>query len=123
MYSSKSWEEREHMHHCSVGDTWLSQVVPLILQSSAFTRNGLLSITFDEGETSAGCCNDAVGGQVTTLVISSPAKRGFQSTIPETHYSLLRTIEEAWGLPFLGEASKSTAMTEYFMPWERSAYS
>jgi len=105
------------MHNCSVavGDTWPSQVVPLILLSSAFTRNGLLFITFDEGETSADCCNDAVGGQVTTLVISPLVKRGLQSTIPETHYSLLRTIEEVWGLPFLGEASKSTAMTEYFM--------
>ncbi len=104
------------MHDCSVavGDTWLSQVVPLILQSAAFTRGGLLFITFDEGETNAGCCNDAVGGRVTTLVISPRVKRGFQSTIPETHYSLLRTIEEVWGLPFLGEASKSTAMTEYF---------
>jgi acid phosphatase len=105
------------MHSCSVaaGDTWLSQVVPGILQSPAFTRGGVLFIVFDEGETSAGCCNDAVGGQVTTLVISPFAKRGFQSTIPETHYGLLRTIEEAWGLPFLGEAGKSTAMAEYFM--------
>jgi phosphatidylinositol-3-phosphatase len=105
------------MHSCSVadGDTWLSQVVPLILQSVAFTHNGLLFITFDEGETSASCCNDALGGQVTTLVISPLVKKGFQSTILETHYSLLRTVEEVWGLPFLGEASKSTAMTEYFM--------
>jgi len=105
------------MHDCSVavGDTWLSQVVPGILHSTAFIQGGVLFITFDEGETSAGCCNDAVGGQVTTLVISPLVKRGFQSTIPETHYSLLRTIEEVWGLPFLGKASKSTAMTEYFM--------
>lgn len=105
------------MHDCSVavGDTWLSRVVPGILQSTAFSQGGVLFITFDEGEASAGCCNDAVGGQVTTLVISPFVKRGFQSTIPETHYSLLRTIEGVWGLPFLGEASKSTAMTEYFM--------
>src|SRR5438128_789012 len=80
------------------------------------TKDGklVLFVTFDEGETSVGCCNDAVGGQVTTLVISPLIKRGFQLTIPETHYSLLRTIEQVWDLPFLGEASKSTAMTEYF---------
>ena len=103
------------MHSCSVaaGDSWLSQVVPPILQSAAFLQGGVLFITFDEGATNAGCCNDAVGGQVTTLIISPLIKKGFQSTIPETHYSLLRTIEEAWGLPFLGEASKSKAMTEY----------
>src|SRR6266571_1091130 len=105
------------MHDCSVGtgDTWLSQVVPLILQSAAFTHGGLLFITFDEGETNAGCCNDAFGGQVTTLVISPLVKRGFQSTIPETHYSLLRTIEQVWGLSPLEGARNSRAMTEYFM--------
>jgi phosphatidylinositol-3-phosphatase len=65
--------------------------------------------------TGAGCCNDAAGGQVSTLVISPLVKRGYRSTIAETHYSLLRTIEEIWGLSFLGEASKSKAMTEYFM--------
>ena len=105
------------MHDCSVaaGDTWLSQVVPLILRSAAFTHGGLLFITFDEGETNAGCCNDAFGGQVTTLVISPLVKRGYRSTIAETHYSLLRTIEEIWGLPLLGEARNSKAMTEYFV--------
>ena len=106
------------MHTCSlaVGDRWLSQVVPTILQSPAFTQNGVLFITFDEGKTNTGCCNDAAGGQLPTLVISPLVKKGLQSTVPETHYSLLRTVEEAWNLPFLGDASKSAAMTEYFIP-------
>lgn len=104
------------MHACSVavGDHWLSRIVPSILHSPAFTQSGVLFLTFDEGKTKAGCCNDAAGGQVLTLVISPLVKRGLQSTIPETHYSLLRTIEEAWRLPPLGDAAKSTAMTEYF---------
>jgi hypothetical protein len=104
------------MHACSVavGDNWLSHVVPTILQSPAFTQDGVLFITFDEGKTNTGCCNDAFGGQIPTLVISPLAKKGLQSTVPETHYSLLRTVEEAWSLPFLGDASKSNAMTEYF---------
>ncbi len=105
------------MHDCSVadGDSWLSQVVPGILRSPAFIQGGVLFITFDEGDTDAGCCNNATGGQVSTLVISPLVKRGYRSTVPETHYSLLRTIEETWGLPFLREARKSNAMTEYFM--------
>ena len=105
------------MHDCSVavGDTWLSQFVPGILRSTAFTQGGVLFITFDEGGTGAGCCNDAAGGQVSTLVISPLVKRGYRSTIAETHYSLLRTIEEIWGLPLLGEARNSKAMTEYFV--------
>ena len=103
-------------HICSiaVGDTWLSQVVPSILQSTAFTQGGVLFITFDEGKTRDGCCNDAMGGKVATLVISPLIKKGMHSTIVETHYSLLRTVEEAWKLAALGEAAKSAAMTEYF---------
>jgi hypothetical protein len=74
----------------------------------------VLFITFDEGETKAGCCSDAAGGQVATLVISPHVKKGWQSNKPETHYSLLRTVEEAWRLPPLGNARQSEAMTEYF---------
>ncbi len=104
------------MHICTlaVGDTWLSQVVPTILNSTAFTQGGVLFITFDEGKTNDGWCNDAAGGQIATLVISPLVKKGWQSTTPETHYSLLRTVEDAWKLPPLGEAAKSTAMTEFF---------
>src|SRR2546421_862268 len=89
------------MHDCSLasGDSWLSQIVPGILHSTAFTQGGVLFITFDEGETKAGCCSDAAGGDVTTLVISPHVKKGWQSNKPETHYSLLRTVEEAWGAP------------------------
>ncbi|MFL5629230.1 MAG: alkaline phosphatase family protein [Ktedonobacteraceae bacterium] len=104
------------MHNCSiaVGDKWLSEVVPSILHSNAFTDNGVLFITFDEGRSDAGCCGNAHGGQVITLVISPLVKKGWQSSSPETHYSLLRTIETAWGLPHLGNAAESTGMAEYF---------
>src|SRR5579863_5281957 len=45
-------------HDCplSVADAWLSQVVPTILNSSAYQDNGLLFITMDEGTTNLGCC-------------------------------------------------------------------
>lgn len=103
------------MHDCSVavGDAWLAQVVPGILQSPAFLHGGVLFITFDEGKTDTGCCA-AAGGQITTLVISPLAKKGLRSHTPETHYSLLHTIEEAWNLPPLRDAGKSSVMTEYF---------
>jgi phosphatidylinositol-3-phosphatase len=103
-------------HDCPVsdGDSWLSDIVPTILQSPAFTHNGVLFITFDEGATDNSCCNGAEGGKIATLVISPLVKKGFRSTVPETHYSLLRTIEDAWKLPPLGEAKNSNAMTEYF---------
>ncbi len=103
-------------HDCPLadGDAWLSQVVPSILKSPAFTQGGVLFITFDEGKTDNGCCNDAAGGQVATLIISPFVKKDWQSSTQATHYSLLRTIEDAWKLPPLGDARNSTAMTEYF---------
>lgn len=104
------------MHDCSIatGDAWLANVVPGILASSAFVNGGVLFITWDEGESSAGCCGNATGGQVATLVIAPNGVAGLRSTIAETHYSLLRTIEDAWGLSALGQAASAVAMREYF---------
>jgi acid phosphatase len=106
------------MHDCSVatGDTWLSQHVPTILNSSAYKNNGVLFIVWDEGTTNAGCCTDAAGGQVAMLVVSPLGKPAVRSALQETHYSLLRTIEDSWGLARLNGAgcSCSAEMREYF---------
>jgi len=106
------------MHDCSIatGDSWLTQQVPAILNSAAYRSNGVLFITWDEGSTNAGCCTNAAGGRIATLVISPLARTGFQSTVQETHYSLLRTIEDSWGLSRLGGAgcACTAQMREYF---------
>jgi acid phosphatase len=106
------------MHDCSVstGDAWLHSVVPSILNSSAYRSGGAVFITFDEGSTGAGCCGVAAGGQVATLVISPMAKDAFQSTVAQTHYSLLRTIEDSWHLGHLGGAAAAGNLREYFRP-------
>jgi phosphatidylinositol-3-phosphatase len=81
------------MHDCSVGvgDKWLSRIVPLILGSPAFTSTpSLLVITWDEGTGS--------DNHVATIVAGTAAKRGYQSSTPYDHYSLLHTIEAVWGL-------------------------
>ncbi len=104
------------MHDCSIatGDGWLSNFVPSILASSAFQNGGVLFLTWDEGSSSAGCCGNAWGGQVASVVIAPNSIVGLRSLTTETHYSLLRTIEDAWGLASLGEAGNATAMREYF---------
>ena len=106
------------MHDCGIdsGDKWLRQWVPQILTSPAWRNNGVLFITFDEGEGSGDCCTYADGGQVFTLVISSLVQPGFISATAYDHYSLLRTIEEAWRLPLLGNAGCdcTTPMADFF---------
>ncbi|MEO6826141.1 MAG: alkaline phosphatase family protein [Microbacteriaceae bacterium] len=80
-------------HDCPVrtGDAWLSRVVPAILASAAFTsQNSLLVITWDEGSQS--------DNAVSTIFAGPAAKTGYRSEVDYNHYSLLHTIEEAWGL-------------------------
>jgi hypothetical protein len=107
------------MHDCSVstGDAWVQTWVPQILASPAWQNNGLLVITFDEGSTDMGCCTHAAGGQIMTLVISPLGKPAYQSAVAYDHYSLLRTIENAWGLPELAKASCvcSPPMADFFV--------
>ncbi|MBI3761853.1 MAG: hypothetical protein HY260_08345 [Chloroflexi bacterium] len=106
------------MHDCPIesGNAWLAEWVPQILASPAWQNNGVLFITFDEGDSTDGCCKHASGGKVDLLVISPLVRRGFTSDTAYDHYSLLRTIEEAWGLPLLGKADCdcTAPMTDFF---------
>jgi hypothetical protein len=106
------------MHDCpvSTGDGWLQSVVPSITSSAAFQNGGVLFITWDEGASGAGCCGDSWGGRVATLVISPLGIGGYRSGAAENHYSLLRTIEDAWHIGHLGAAGygATTVMREYF---------
>ena len=106
------------MHSASVraGDAWLASFVPAILQSLAWRNDGVLFITWDEGTTDAGCCGNATGGRVPTLVIAPSSKPGYRSDTQYTHYGLLRTIEDAWQLGHLGHAGDptTTPMSDLF---------
>jgi len=104
-------------------NAWLKKWVPKILASPAYRRNGLLVVTFDEseaGDTQACCGETAVntskpgitgpgGGRVGTVLISPYLKAGTVSTIPYNHYSLLRSIEDLFGLGHLGYAKTAPA--------------
>lgn len=99
-------------HDCSIseGDAFLRAFVPRILGSNAWKHDGVLFITWDESEQDEG----RGGGRVPTLVISPLVRPGFKSSIPHTHYSLLRTIEDAWGLGCLNRTCAASNMAEFF---------
>jgi len=105
-------------HDCPVetGDQWLQTWVPKLLASPAWKEKGVLFITYDEGAGKKGCCKLAAGGQIVTVIISPLVQPGFQSSVPYNHYSLLRTIEEAWNLPLLGNAACdcTKSMSDFF---------
>jgi phosphatidylinositol-3-phosphatase len=91
------------MHDCSVatGDKWLERnVVPLL------STDATIFIVFDEGTSDAGG-----GGNVEALVVGRGVRPGAVSNAPTSHYGLLRTIEQAWGLPLLGRSAQARPIT------------
>jgi phosphatidylinositol-3-phosphatase len=94
----------DDMHDCSVatGDAWLeAHVVPLL--HSPELRGGVVFVVFDEGTGDSGG-----GGHVVALALGPTVRRGARFTRPTNHYGLLRTIEDAWGLPRLGHSGTGT---------------
>jgi acid phosphatase len=97
------------MHNCpvAIGDEWLRDFLPRLLGSSQFER-GVVFIVFDEGrhgDTAGG------GGHVPAVVLGEPVRPGSVVSTPLDHYSLLRTIEDAWGLPHLGFSADAPPIT------------
>ena len=95
------------MHSSSVGagDAFLKEFVPQITDSPAFAGS-VLFITWDEGTT-----NLNGGGRIATIVASPNMTPGSHFDGAATHYSMLRTIEQAWSMPLLGEARNATTIT------------
>ncbi len=96
-------------HDCGVAsaDQFLGPEVVKIISSPSFDQNSLLILTFDEGTTRGTCCGlpSRAGGKITTLLISKLVKTGFQDDTAYSHYSILKTIEDAWGLQLLGHSA------------------
>ena len=107
-------------------DAFLRQWVPQILNSPAYQRDGILMILFDEAEfgtsgtDTTACCNELPGpnsalpgiagpggGRVGAVVLSKFVRPGTIVTTPYNHYSLLRTVEDLFGLDHLGFAGQS----------------
>ena len=104
-------------------DAFLSQRVPTIMAAPAYRDGGLIVITFDEGSDSAACCGETSGislshpdvplpgktgpggSRIGAVLLSPLIKPGTVSTAADNHCSLLRSIEDIFGLPHLGDAA------------------
>jgi hypothetical protein len=82
------------------GDAYLGQLVSQITHASFWSKgNNAILITYDNGDTNAGCCDaNNGGGQVATVVITSHGPRHATLALPANHYSLLQTIQDSLGL-------------------------
>jgi hypothetical protein len=115
-------------------DAFVHTAVTTIMSSRAWTRHSAIFIVSDEGDftgvtanggwdSPAGCCDSPVlpagdpdinaawpggvygGGLVPAIVIDPSGPLRHISDVAYNHYSLLRTVEDAWHLPELGFTS------------------
>lgn len=71
-------------------------------------RHGVVFVLFDEG---AGSDHTHGGGHVPALVLGPLVRRGAATAVSVDHYSVLRTIEQAWHLPDLGKSRAAAPIT------------
>lgn len=93
------------MHDCSIGtgDSWLRSHLDAYAQW-AKTHNSVLIVTFDEDSGTS-------TNQIFTVFVGQHVKVGsFTESI--NHYSILRTVEDAYGLAAVGGAATKSPITD-----------
>jgi phosphatidylinositol-3-phosphatase len=102
-------------------DDEMAKIVTALTSSAMWKsdENAAIIITFDENDDhrpdshGAGCCGSSEtdlhnpgGGWIPTIVITNHGPRGLQDPTPYNHYSMLRTIEDGFGITkHLGHAA------------------
>jgi phosphatidylinositol-3-phosphatase len=106
-------------------DAFLQKWVPLVMNSPAFKKDGLLIITFDESDSTGddaatACCGAPAlpgsdqlagivgpgGGRIGAVLLSPFIEPGTVSSVAYNHYSTLRYVEDIFGLAHLGYAGQ-----------------
>jgi hypothetical protein len=87
----------------SQGDTWLRDHLDGYVQW-AKTHNSLLMLTFDEDDNSS-------GNRIPTVFVGASVRAGDYSE-RINHYNVLRTLEDAYGLPYAGASATATPITD-----------
>jgi hypothetical protein len=109
-------------------DVFLRRWVPAIVASPAYREGGMVVVIFDEAEAVPGdgdaraCCEQPQfpntpnnggplpgrgGGRVGAVVLSPFVRAGSVSTTPYNHFSMLRSMEDLYGLAHLGYAGQA----------------
>ena len=93
----------------TAGDTWLSNTIATITSSQAYSNNGVIFVTWDEGE--------GGDGPIGMIVMSPLAKGGgYSNSLHYTHSSTLLTMQEIFNVgPLLGDATNATDLSDLFV--------
>ena len=87
------------------GDNWLSSELPKIMNTPWYRDGGQIVILYDTGYNDVGGVGGSSGGQVPLVVVSAHTVRMGAVTRPVTTAGVLRSIEAAYGLDYLGDAA------------------
>ena len=95
----------DDMHSASIqqGDTWLQKNMDGYVQW-AKTHNSLLIVTWDEDDGSS-------SNQIPTLFVGPMVKTGTYSETID-HYSILRTLEDLYSLPYANNSATATSISD-----------
>jgi phosphatidylinositol-3-phosphatase len=88
------------MHDCSVsvGDSWLATNLPIIMGTPEYKSAGAVFVTWDEA--------DDGDGPIGMIAMSPRARVGYSNAIHYDHSSLLKTLQEIFGVgPLLRHAA------------------
>jgi phosphatidylinositol-3-phosphatase len=89
------------------GDEFLLGLIPQLLASSQYLAgNTLIIITWDED-------SGANGNHIPTILIY-PTINHVSSNVSFTHYSMLKDVEDIFGVPEIGGATSATSMRAAF---------
>jgi acid phosphatase len=94
------------MHDCSVarGDTWLGGFLTPLLRSPQLANSVVFVVTDEPADLNP----DA---PVPALALGPLVKTKSRYSGRTSHYGLLRTIEDSWGLPRLGRSAQARSIT------------
>jgi phosphatidylinositol-3-phosphatase len=104
------------------GDDFLSQIVPMIMESKAYKNHGVIIIWWDESESDgvAGDNPDDFNHTIGEIIISKHAHKNvnglpYASPVEFTHSSDLRTMQEIFHVgPFLRDAANVNDLSDLF---------
>jgi acid phosphatase len=114
MHSAKTSGGNPKTKQVNQGDVWLQTNLNAYAAWAA-TNNSLLIITWDEDSSSytqpSGCpgINTPPGNRIATIILGQHVIPVSTSNIAYTHYNLLRTIEQMYNLPPIGNSTAKAA--------------
>lgn len=90
----------------TAGDKWLASELPRIIEW-VHKNSGVIFLVWDEGDSTS---------KIPFFAIGPGVKPGYESHIEYDHGSLVRSIEEIFGLQFLPEVSSKNSLVDLFQP-------